>query len=576
MTLVRHCLVGFASLAVLAGCAGGGNGGGRGGAGGEGGDPGAGGAGGGTGGTGFPDASSPTGGRGGGGGGAGGAIGGTGGGPTGGGGGGGGNGGAGGLGGGGGTSPSDAGPATDGPRGGAGGGGTDAAPLPPTNDPPLPPCKRTVDVPNSGALGGAISGAMPGDCLELADGNYSFPGISKNGTADAPIVIRAKNRLKAVVNSGSISLSNSSYVVVEGITFASGGNISFNESQHCRLTRVRYNPGAAQTGNDWVSINGRSHHIRIDRSEFGPKTILGNTIMFGGSGGQIVQNNRVDRNYFHDIRGGGGNGWETLRIGLSGLAPSKGFNTIEFNLFRGATGDPETISVKSSDNVLRYNTYRATNGEITLRHGNRTLVYGNYMLADGLAAARGMRILGADHKIFNNYIENINASPGILLRDGSAAATDEPGTEFYRVYRALVINNTLVGGSGIRVGTANGMPPQNCVVANNLVQNTSAAAIADGGEGTRFEGNIIFPMGMAMPGVASSMMADPKLVRVGDMWKLGPGSPAIDAAVGMYPFVTEDMEGQPRMKNDVGADELSTAPGIARPLTEADVGPNAP
>ena len=84
--------------------------------------------------------------------------------------------------------------------GGAGGSGTgggtgdgsapsETGPMPPPlpqMEQPLPPCKRTVDVANDGALGGAISGAMPGDCLVLADGNYGMPGITKTATAEAP------------------------------------------------------------------------------------------------------------------------------------------------------------------------------------------------------------------------------------------------------------------------------------------------------------------------------------------------------------------------------------------------------
>ena len=39
------------------------------------------------------------------------------------------------------------------------------------------------------------------------------------------------------------------------------------------------------------------------------------------------------------------------------------------------------------------------------------------------------------------------------------------------------------------------MPPVDCVVANNLVQNTTGAAIGDMGQGTKIEGNIVNPIG---------------------------------------------------------------------------------
>ncbi len=461
----------------------------------------------------------------------------------------------------------------------AGGGGSDAGPaMPPplAPEPPLPPCKRTVQVANGGALGGAIAGAQPGDCLVLADGNYTFPGISKRGTAESPIVIRAANRLQAVVPNGNISLNNSAHVILEGLRFSSSGNITFNNSEYCRLSRSRFTP-TNQAANDWVIMNGTTHHTRIDHNEFGPRTLVGNTIMFGGEGSQIVQNNRIDHNYFHDIAGGGGNGWETLRIGLSGRAQSEGANLVEFNLFKGATGDPETISVKSSKNIIRYNTYRATNGEITLRHGNGNLVYGNFMLGEGLTEAKGIRVLGADHRIFNNYFEDIVDSSAILLRGGTNAATNENGTDFYRVYRTQVVNNTVVGGKGISVGSRD-MPPADCVVANNIVQNGIGPAIIDLGQGTRIEGNIVNPIGaMTTPGVMQGVrVVDPMLMKVDGVFRLSIGSPAVDAAIGQFDYVVDDMDGHARAKADVGADEL--APGVVtrRPLTQADVGPDAP
>ena len=60
--------------------------------------------------------------------------------------------------------------------------------------------------------------------------------------------------------------------------------------------------------------------------------------------------------------------------------------------------------------------------------------------------------------------------------------------------------------------------------------------------------------------------------------KLASSSPVINAANGsFYSFVTDDMDGQTRAgSRDIGADELSGATILRRPLTTADVGPNAP
>ena len=87
-------------------------------------------------------------------------------------------------------------------------------------------------------------------------------------------------------------------------------------------------------------------------------------------------------------------------------------------------------------------------------------------------------------------------------------------------------------------------------------------------------------MGGASAGITAPAdqfrVADPLLSRVGELLKLAAASPAVDAGSAAYPFVTEDVDGQPRAKHDIGADELSSAPESYHPLSPADVGPGAP
>ena len=472
------------------------------------------------------------------------------------------------------TPPADAAPAEAGPP---------ATPPPTAAEPPLPPCTRTTPVTSSGELATAIAGAQPGECVVLADGNYTFPTITRTGTETAPIVIRAANRGKAVVGSGVIHLLNSAYVVLEGLditspgassTFLNGGSngmlVAFTDSHHCRLTRSRLHPMGGVVERDWIVISGmQAHHNRIDHNDLGPQTVLANMLVVEGTGreepltyGVVSQYNRIDHNYFHDINNTGGNNWEAMRIGRSWQGPTKGFNVIEHNLLKGATGDPETISVKSSDNIVRHNTMRATRGEITLRHGNRNQVYGNYILADGNAGSRGMRVYGADHRIFNNYVASV--ATGIWLDDGGATPTDEPGTEHYRVYRAWVYNNTVIG-QDIRVGGGKAYEPLDCRVANNIV--TGSGRINPDGTSIVSEGNIVGGM-------------NPLTLEDG-IYRLLPnsaGALAIDKSVNnAFYGVASDIHGQPRATPDVGADEQSGEPEAIRgPLTAADVGPDSP
>jgi hypothetical protein len=121
-------------------------------------------------------------------------------------------------------------------------------------------------------------------------------------------------------------------------------------------------------------------------------------------------------------------------------------------------------------------------------------------------------------------------------------------------------------------------------VHHNLFQNFTSIG-ANGGDlggpapNARFEGNIVF--GSATNGDMPSSGArrvNPLLSRDSfGVFRLLSTSPAINTSVGSYPEVTIDLDGQTRSgTKDVGADEFSTATVNRRPLTTANVGPNAP
>jgi hypothetical protein len=444
---------------------------------------------------------------------------------------------------------------------------------PPPADDTLPPCKRTVQAASSADLGMALGAAQAGDCIVLADGQYTFPTISAKGTEAAPIVVRAANTLKAVVPSGNLQLSAAAYVVVQGLMWPGSGQIKLSDCDHCRISRFRIQ--RMENGeNDWVTLSGTTHHSRVDHNDFGPQNQVSNMVMLSGVGSQIVQYNRVDHNYFHDVHFSGGNGWEIIRAGLSGWTFSSAHNTIEQNLFRATASDPEVISVKSSDNVVRYNTMRASAGQFTLRHGNNTMVYGNYILGDGVSGSAGLRVYGGGHKIFNNYIANVD---GVAINLDGGESDDKTGalTDHKVTYNIQVLFNTVVNGRGISIGSGKPFKPHDITVGYNLLQGAGPLiSEVAGTQNDKFVGNIA----NGAPGITSGvMMMDPKLTKMGDVFRIGPGSPAIDAGdIAAYPFIMDDIDGKPRSKADVGASEVSSSPPRFGILTESDVGPMAP
>jgi poly(beta-D-mannuronate) lyase len=463
--------------------------------------------------------------------------------------------------------PADAGAAGDvGPGAGATDPGAPAVALPP--DQPLPPCKRTVNV-GVGALGGAVAAAQAGDCLIVADGNHTAPSIGARGNATAPIVVRAANRGKAVFTGGTLQLNGAAHVIVEGFAFRGGGGVRINNCTACRISRSRFTLG----GGTWIVVDGNSNGTRIDRNQLGPKNSDGNII--GPTGPSTAT--RIDRNHLHDVSPGG-NGRETLRLGCCGPQTDAHdtFNVVEHNLFENCSGEAEIITVKSSSNTIRYNTFRNSRGNVTLRAGKRSSVYGNFMFGNGI------RLYDDDHKIFNNHVEG---SPGPAIIVGSGQPPTNAQTR-----RAFIVHNTLVGTGALFGHGGRPLGDLDTTFANNIILAPGPAVrFSTPSVNPRYRGNLVFGGTVGVTaGAEAFQVTDPRLAAsAGGAMAIVEGSPAIDAAPMTFPFVTDDVHGQARPADgqpsaragdlpDIGADELSPAPRLRGPLTAVDVGPDSP
>ena len=128
--------------------------------------------------------------------------------------------------------------------------------------------------------------------------------------------------------------------------------------------------------------------------------------------------------------------------------------------------------------------------------------------------------------------------------------------------------------------------PRNVTMAHNLVVGGQSDLIKIINEPTNFSwsANMMWPqngwaVGLNVP-EGEITVVDP-LLQYGStgsdsLWFLRSESPAIDATPGNFFNIFDDIHGQERsIPEDIGADEYSLAPIIRRPLTPADVGPNA-
>jgi hypothetical protein len=443
----------------------------------------------------------------------------------------------------------------------------------------------TYTVSSLAALQTQINSAVPGDIIIVANGTYTSSAlitINKVGTAAEPILIRAET-IGGVEINGSASFRFSSpaaYVTLQGFKFTHAGAINLpTGTHHCRLTRNIIELAIpAGTDVSYVNIAGDDH--QIDYNELRNKSTLGEMLDITGAGSQVARRLWVHHNYFHDFTSPGGNGAETIRWGLSGLSLSDGEGICEYNLFVRCTGENEMISNKSSGNTYRYNTVLdSPGGEISQRHGDNCLYYGNYM-----RNTAGMRVYGDGHQIFSNYLEGNTL--GITMGNGDGDVHNGDAlTAHDRPDNNVVTFNTLINnGTHYQMGgRTNGLGATNTTFANNIMQGgVTSVSISSTAPYTNpvWEGNIVWNVtngtGTAMP-VGSYEIINPLLAAdASGVFRLQTGSPAIDTAAGTYAAVTADMDGQPRSgAKDKGADEFSSATVTAKILTPADVGPYA-
>jgi hypothetical protein len=443
-----------------------------------------------------------------------------------------------------------------------------------------PPPTRTFRVSSLSELQSRINSALAGDLIILNNGIYTSNAtinISRQGTAQNPITISTDTIGGAEIR-GSASFSVNSpaaWIVIRGFRLThSIGTVQVRAgTSNIRVTRNVFQ----LTGiGRYLLVSGDD--CEIDHNTFQNKGTEGQMLSVHGPGSSgMAQRTWIHHNLFQNFTSIGGNGGETLQIGLSGRSLTDAHTLVENNLFVNCNGENELISNKSSANIYRYNTIlNSTSGELTLRHGNDCIVHSNFFLNTA-----GLRFFGDDHQIYSNYFEDCD--PGIQIGNGGTNIPPGELTGHDRPDRVRVSFNTLVNNnrSVIMSGRTDGLGATDLVFSNNNIQTDSGVILDLNGPtpNARFDGNIVW--GSATNGdmpTSGNRRVNPLLSQDSfSIFRLQSTSPAINTSVGSFPEVIIDLDGHARSgAKDVGADEFSTAPVIRRPLTTANVGPNAP
>ena len=469
-------------------------------------------------------------------------------------------------------------------------------------------------------LNTAIANAVAGTTITLANGTWTNVqiNIQKTGTLTNPITIQAQTPGSVFFEGNCYVKMGGAFIIFKGVVFqnppvspstidTSNALIDFRSSSdcnNCTVTNIKidsYNALGKETDvYKWLLLRGANNEISF--STFIGKNGVGSIINDNRSS-NIANYHKIHHNYFANRTPVGEvnilNDQDAIRIGNSSTSLSDSFTEVYNNYFYNFSGEIEVISNKSGANKYYNNTFEDYQGALTLRHGNNCEVYNNFFLANGKPFSGGVRVMGENHKIYNNYIEGVrsrradnslsNGTGAINIANGR---TDGVLNGYLPVKNTTIVNNTLVNCDyGIRVGTkfdtSQSVAPDNVVIGNNIIFLDASIPNASSnraiqivtqltGASSKYENNIkqtgIWDSFGTVTNTGNINVTSGLLASVTNFFNLVAGSAAINYGLGNYPFLTEDIFGGTRTANfDAGAEEFG-AGGTKRPYKQSDVG----
>ena len=179
-------------------------------------------------------------------------------------------------------------------------------------------------------------------------------------------------------------------------------------------------------------------------------------------------------------------------------------------------GDEETISVKSSDNTIQFNTFKRNfrdhsnrkqrrYGQVNLRHGNRNSIVGNTLIDMGL-----INIRGDDHRVLGNRMVTRNSKSNRRLSNirvckgnvsnalGSWRLGKNPDGKHPCARRCVVAGNDIdgnlelgrSGGTGSSGGNQPNLPAEDTIYQKNEIRGEIDRDKQKGSKKSGFRGSI--------------------------------------------------------------------------------------
>ena len=354
-----------------------------------------------------------------------------------------------------------------------------------------------IHVSSMTALQSAINNSSAGDTIILANGTYlnSSLTIDKND-----ITVKSATPGGVFLNGAQYIDISGSYITFSGFQFTSGdigsGYLIIVTGNHNVLTQLNFNGYSAKK---YIAIAAGTQYNEISFCNIENKpvsAVTGCTIQINTSP-TVVGYHKIRYCSFKNFPGPGGDyGNEPIRIGLSTEMTNVSRSIVEYCYFDNVgLGDGESISLKSTENICRYNTFTNNpEGMLVFRHGYWNVAYGNFFIN----GSGGIRIKeGANHYVYNNYFAT-----------GSADAVKLQYVAEYPLTNINFIHNTFVNSGEIDLG---GSGPTGVTFANNIFKKNSGSIFNNSSGITSWAGNIYSgTLGISIPSGMTNV--DPQLV----------------------------------------------------------------
>ena len=475
---------------------------------------------------------------------------------------------------------------------------------------------QTIRVNNQASLNNAISSISAGDTILIETSNSPYTDLevilNANGTAELPVVIMAESVDNVLLTGNSVVKIGGSYIYFEGFSF--GGNkspddligdgvIEFRSStsasdwcNNCKIKNIEFDAHNQSVTYEeeklkWVRVYGQDNEIV--NCTFNNKKGVGNCITVERNDA-IENRTLIHHNYFANripIKNGSSvlNDQDAMRIGYSGTSLTDASCKVYNNFFYNWDGEAEIISNKSNRNKYYNNTFQKCVGTLTLRHGTHCEVYSNFFFGENISKSGGVRVIDSDHKIYNNYFQDLNTGGSKvvgainLFKGDDDFVTNGDLTSYAICEDNLVANNTIVNcDKGIWIGpddSGREYEPRNLEIANNImIDCTEATLVGATPSGTNIiKGNIKkggtwwsgFNTGENLETGNDLTSSEGKFERIIDH------SEAIGYAVELSDFTIEKdiINGGRDSDPDAGAEEYNSE-GTFTPYTLNDVGVN--